>query len=91
MGLERKAEMIYISDIIYGLPMRTLVDLDEEDVARLDEIAASSKQSRAALIRRAIADFLGQHKRGAVNDAFGLWGKGKADGLAYQRKVRSEW
>jgi predicted transcriptional regulator len=71
--------------------MRTLVDLNDDDVERLDEIAASSKQSRAALIRKAISDFLRLRREDVAGDAFGLWGKGRADGLAYQRKVRSEW
>jgi predicted transcriptional regulator len=71
--------------------MRTLVDIEDADVARLDEVAARLKQSRAALIRRAISDFLGKGRRQSADDAFGLWGKGKIDGLAYERKVRAEW
>jgi metal-responsive CopG/Arc/MetJ family transcriptional regulator len=71
--------------------MRILVDIEELDLALLDRLATQAKRSRAALIREAIADFL-RHKRAPPeNDGFGLWGKGKVDGLAYQRKMRAEW
>lgn len=71
--------------------MRTLVDIDDEDVQRLDAVAQASKQSRAALIRQAITDFLADRQQVIEQDAFGLWGDRQIDGLAYQRKVRSEW
>lgn len=71
--------------------MRTLVDIDEAQVRELDGIAEKSNQSRAALIRQAIADFLNKGRRGAAADAFGLWGKRKVDGLTYQEQVRDEW
>ena len=84
--------MIYIVDIIYhGDEMRTLVDLGDTQLQALDELSKKKKQSRAALIRQAIDDFLARRHGGQEDDAFGLWGKRKVDGLAYQEKVRSEW
>lgn len=71
--------------------MRTLVDIEEKDIADLDEIAEKSKKSRAALIRAAIGEFLAKRRARAESDAFGLWGDRKIDGLAYQRKARAEW
>jgi predicted transcriptional regulator len=71
--------------------MRTLVDIEEGDIARLDELAAQQKRSRASLIRQAIANFLGQERLQARADAFGLWGKRRIDGLTYQQKARAEW
>lgn len=71
--------------------MRTLIDLETGQVRELDALAGQAKQSRAALIRRAIAEFLGRQRAGTVEDAFGLWGERKTDGLAYERKVREEW
>lgn len=71
--------------------MRTLVDLGDSQVEALDELARARKKSRAALIRQAIDDFLAAHHADRRADAFGLWGKRKVDGLAYQKKVRSEW
>ena len=71
--------------------MRTLVDLGDTQLQALDELSKKEKQSRAALIRQAIDDFLVKRHSRKENDAFGLWGKRKVDGLAYQEKVRSEW
>jgi len=71
--------------------MRTLVDLGDTQVQALDELSKKEKRSRAALIRQAIDDYLGKQRGRQAGDAFGLWGKRKVDGLAYQEKVRREW
>lgn len=71
--------------------MRILTEIEDEHIAQLDEIAARSKRSRAALIRDAISAYLGARKQTATDDGFGLWGKRKVDGMAYQKKVRAEW
>ena len=67
--------------------MRISVDLDDARIQALDELSQREKRSRAALIRQAIDDYLGSRQ----GDAFGLWGKRKLDGLAYQQKVRGGW
>jgi predicted transcriptional regulator len=71
--------------------MRTLVDIAESQVRALDELARAADQSRAALIRQAIDDFLRQRLRTSATDAFGLWGRGDEDGVAYQERIRREW
>ena len=71
--------------------MRTLIDLGDTQVQALDELSKKEKRSRAALIRQAIDDYLGKRRGQQQGDAFGLWGKRKVDGLAYQEKVRGEW
>ena len=71
--------------------MRILVDLGDIQIQALDELSKKEKRSRAALIRQAIDDYLGKRHRGPESNAFGLWGKRKVDGLAYQEKVRREW
>jgi Ribbon-helix-helix protein, copG family len=71
--------------------MRTLIDIEEPDLLLLDHLAAEAKRSRASLIREAVADFLRRKRVAPEDEAFGLWGKGKVDGLAYQLKARSEW
>lgn len=71
--------------------MRTLVDIDEAQVEALDILARRERRSRAALIRAAIDDYLGRRRCEQVGDGFGLWGKGRIDGLAYQEKARGEW
>lgn len=71
--------------------MRALVDIDDSQVRELDRLARKQKQSRAALIREAVADYLETRTRTTTEEAFGLWGQRKIDGLAYQEKIRSEW
>jgi metal-responsive CopG/Arc/MetJ family transcriptional regulator len=71
--------------------MRTLVDVGDSRLQELDELSKQEKRSRAALIREAIDDFLAKRRNKYQGDAFGLWGKQKIDGLAYQKKVRNEW
>lgn len=71
--------------------MRILANLEEAQIEALDQLAARSKTSRAALIREAIAAFLDARRDHNAVDAFGLWGERAVDGLAYERKARSEW
>ena len=71
--------------------MRTLVDVGNTQIRELDELSREEKRSRAALIRDAIDDYLAKRRKKREGDAFGLWGKRKVDGLAYQEKVRGEW
>jgi len=71
--------------------MRALVDMNDAQVEALDILAKRMHQSRAALIRAAIDDYLDRHRRGQVEDGFGLWGRRKVDGLSYQEEVRGDW
>ena len=72
--------------------MRTLVDIPDKYLNALAEISKREKLSRAAVVREAIAIYVKKHKsEKSLDDAFGLWGKKKVDGLKYQRKIRSEW
>lgn len=71
--------------------MRALVDIEESQLRDLDRLAKQQGRSRAALIREAVADYLGKRGEQTIDDAFGLWGDRKIDGLDYQERVRSEW
>lgn len=71
--------------------MRALVDIDETQLRDLDQLAKKQNRSRAALIREAVADYLGKRGAQSIDDAFGLWGDRKIDGLEYQERIRSEW
>ncbi len=71
--------------------MRTLVDIPDSQIRELAELCEQVNRPRAALIRDAIADYLARHRRHAEQDAFGLWGPGVPDGVAYQEKARNEW
>ena len=71
--------------------MRALVDIEEHQIERLDELARRQKRSRAALIRQALREYLDARAAERAEDAFGLWGERAVDGLEYQERVRSEW
>jgi predicted transcriptional regulator len=71
--------------------VRTLVDIHEPDLKELDRLASRERRSRAALVRQAISEYLDRRTPQALDDAYGLWGERKVDGLRYQEKVRSEW
>lgn len=70
--------------------MRALVDIPEAELKQLAELGERSQRSRASMVREAIAEYLVRHAP-TTQAAFGLWGKRKIDGLAYQRKARAEW
>ena len=71
--------------------MRILVDIGDPEVKALDRLAQREKMSRAALIRKAINDFLAGNNADIEAEAFGLWGDRKVDGLTYQENMRGEW
>ncbi len=70
--------------------MRTLIDLPEDAIEKLDALGEREKRSRASMIREAVAEYLAQRQSSSTT-AFGLWGKRKIDGLDYEKKVRAEW
>ncbi|HET7412736.1 MAG TPA: ribbon-helix-helix domain-containing protein [Pararhizobium sp.] len=71
--------------------MRTLIDIGENEIRALDELARKQRQSRAALIRQAVRAYLDKRAEETAADAFGLWGEKKVDGVAYQQRIRGEW
>lgn len=71
--------------------MRTLVDIPEPQLRRLDSRARSNGVSRAALIREAVDKLLGPDEVLTLDQAFGLWGDHVVDGLEYQQRIRAEW
>jgi len=71
--------------------MRTLVDIPAEHLDALNALGEQQQQSRASLIREAVAEYLVKHHQRDAKAAFGLWNNSAGDGLAYQRKVREEW
>ena len=74
------------------LIMRTIIDLPESQLAALRELERIKKVSRAELVRQAVAQYVVSNA--SAMPAFGAWKKAKrasADGVAVQRKLRSEW
>lgn len=72
---------------------RFLVDIPEEDVARLDALARAVGKSRAAVLREAVADYIAAESKQGFEKYFGLWERhgSTVDGLDYERKLRGEW
>ena len=70
--------------------MRTIVDISQDDMARLAELCRERGESRAEIVGLAIHFYLEQHdSRG--KDAFGIWKNRAHDGVTSQRAIRSEW
>lgn len=73
--------------------MRTLVDIPDDDIEKLDALAAKRKQSRAAAIREAVTLYL---VRNSDNDwierGYGYWADREdiRDGLEYQLAIRED-
>ncbi len=75
---------------------RTLVDLEEKDLAELDRLACAGETSRASILRDAVAEYLVRRERVPSGPPKSLQGFGElkgrlADGLVYQNNLRSEW
>jgi succinate dehydrogenase/fumarate reductase flavoprotein subunit len=72
---------------------RFLVDVPEEDVARLDALARAEGKSRAAVLREAVANYIAAESKQGFEKYFGLWERhgSKVDGLDYERQFRGEW
>ena len=73
--------------------MRTLVDTPDEDIQKLDAIAAKSQRSRAAAIRDAVKMYLLQNSDNEwIARGAGHW-KGRTDigdAVEYQRAMRED-
>lgn len=73
--------------------MRTLVDIPEEDVRKLDALAFKAKRSRAAAIRDAIKLYLVKNEnQDWIERGYGYWADRDdiADGLEYQLAIRED-
>lgn len=72
---------------------RFLVDIPDDDLARLDALAKAQGRSRAAVIRDAVAEHIAASTKDWLEAGFGLWAKYgfTEDGLEYQNRLREEW
>lgn len=71
---------------------RILVDLSDQDIQWLDNLAAGQGVSRAELVRRAVAAYRADAAGDAIDNVFGIW-RDRADigdGLKYQRRLRGK-
>jgi predicted transcriptional regulator len=71
--------------------MRTLIDLPDAQIQALAALCDRVRQSRTALIREAVAEYLDRHAEKPIDAAFGIWGTEAQDGLTYQKQARAEW
>lgn len=72
--------------------MRILADLPDDDIRWLDAQAAERGQSRAALIREAVAAYRAG-EQDWLEHGFGLWtryGQG-VEGKTFEGRVRAQW
>ena len=79
--------------------MRTIIELDDAQVSRLDEWAKAAKVSRAEAVRRAVKQML-ERATSPQGTGFGVWAQNRVsgiavppelDGLVLQRALRDEW
>lgn len=76
--------------------VRTIISLDPEEKAWLDEKARRSGKPMTAVVREALSRYRAQDGRRnkpalatLLDDTRGIWKRG--DGLAWQKKLRGEW
>ena len=73
--------------------MKTLINIVDQDIFKLDRFSQQKGVSRSHLIREAIAQFIVREEQ-PIEDVFGLLKQDKyqlIDGLDYQNKLRDEW
>jgi predicted transcriptional regulator len=74
--------------------VRILTEIPDEDIQKLDAIAAKSKRSRAAAIREAVKLYLVQNgdDRSWIDRGYGLWADREdiGDAVEYQRAMRED-
>ena len=75
--------------------MRTIIELEDTQVNRLDAWAKAEKVSRAEAVRRAVNLML-ERAAAPQGTGFGLWAQGgsiapESDGLVLQWAMRDEW
>jgi predicted transcriptional regulator len=71
--------------------MKTLVDIPDNFISRLDFHAKLDNTSRAELIRQAIDAYLETRTKDILDATFGSCKDAFGDGVEYQRKLRAEW
>ena len=71
---------------------RILVDIPDQHIAALNEIAATDRIARAEVVRMAVTQYV-QERSGIASPhaAFGMWKGRNTDGLEYQDEMRAEW
>ena len=71
--------------------MRTLVDIPDEMLKEIDDLARRDAISRAEAVRRAMAQFIAERSSPNTESAFGIWKSRHIDALDYEDSLRGEW
>lgn len=73
--------------------MKTIFEIPDTDIKKLDEISSERNVSRTQLVREAINQYLQNQvsSKKSFDTAFGLLKSEKLDALKFQKKVRGEW
>ncbi len=71
--------------------MRTIVEMPDEMIQSLDRICQRERESRAAIIRKAIREYLIGAADAVKEPAFGIWSDDVDDGLTKQANFRKDW
>lgn len=74
--------------------MRTIVDIPEEQLARVDSFARRRNWSRAEAVRRGLDKLMEDQPddlEAILDEAVQAWAHIKLDGLEWQQKLRAEW
>ncbi len=76
---------------LYVIMMRTIIDIPQNILEEIDNLAKREKISRAEAVRRAMSEYLEKRARRKPNAGFGIWKSRKIDPLAYEDALRDEW
>ena len=71
--------------------MRTIVDIPQQTLEEIDDLAKRGRISRAEVVRRAMAEYIGKQPRDRPDAGFGVWKSRKVDSRAYEDSLRAEW
>lgn len=73
------------------MTMRTIIDLQDQQVSALKKLGKQTRLSRAELIRRAVNDYLEKMITRKSSDVFGIWQDKPENSLDFQNEIRREW
>ncbi|TRW16698.1 ribbon-helix-helix domain-containing protein [Glacieibacterium frigidum] len=74
--------------------MRTIIDIPDEQLRRVDTIARRRNWSRAATVRKALEQFVESQPDdfdAVLDKAIAAWSHIEIDGLEWQQRLRAEW
>ena len=72
---------------------RILADLPDDEIKRLDQLAADQGKSRASVLREAVAAYRPQSPNDWIEQGFGAWKDRDdiGDAVEWQRRERASW